>query len=179
MTTSDVAASIDQPPPMLARSGRAPAATLGRYLLVRFLLIIPTIFILVTLVFFLMRLDRRPDHGGARRPAPGRPARRSASTRRATTGRSSCSTSSTSARSSPATSARRSPTTGRSPRSLVTYGAATFELVFYALIVALRRRHPARPWSPPPRATSGTDAGLRVSAILFYATPVFFAGLAR
>ena len=48
---------------------QARAASLGRYILVRFLLIFPTIFILVTMVFFLMRTDRRPDHRGARRPS--------------------------------------------------------------------------------------------------------------
>ena len=123
-------------------------------MLVRFLLIIPTVFILVTLVFFLMRLDRRPDHGGTRRPAAGRPARRSASTRPATTGRSSCSTSSTSGRCSPATSARRSPTTAWSPRCSSRYGAATLELVVLRADRRARRRHPARAWSPPPRATT-------------------------
>ena len=43
---------------MLARRRPESGGTLGRYLLVRALLIIPTVFILVTLVFFLIRLDR-------------------------------------------------------------------------------------------------------------------------
>ena len=60
---------------------------------------------------------------------------------------------------------------------LVTYGAATLELAFYALIVALHRRHPASACSPPHKRDRWPDAVLRVFAILFYATPVFFAGL--
>ncbi|MGO1199741.1 MAG: ABC transporter permease, partial [Dermabacteraceae bacterium] len=39
---------------------RAPGGGLGRYVLVRFLLIIPTIFILMTMVFFLMRITGDP-----------------------------------------------------------------------------------------------------------------------
>src|SRR3954452_105102 len=41
-------------------AGRRAGGSLGRYLLVRFLLIFPTIFILVTLVFFLMRVTGDP-----------------------------------------------------------------------------------------------------------------------
>ncbi|MGO2023784.1 MAG: ABC transporter permease, partial [Brachybacterium tyrofermentans] len=40
------------PAPRRKRSGGG----LGRYILVRFLLIIPTVFILMTVVFFLMRI---------------------------------------------------------------------------------------------------------------------------
>ena len=60
---------------------------------------------------------------------------------------------------------------------LITYGTATLELALYALLVALRRRHPARADRRATAATRCPDAGLRVFAILFYATPVFFAGL--
>ena len=59
---------------------------------------------------------------------------------------------------------------------LVTYGTATLELVFYALIVALIIGIPlgmlAAYWRD-----RWPDAGLRVFAILSYATPIFFAGL--
>ena len=41
-------------------ASRAPGTGLGRYILVRFLLIIPTVFILVSLVFFLMRVVGDP-----------------------------------------------------------------------------------------------------------------------
>ena len=60
---------------------------------------------------------------------------------------------------------------------LLTYGAATLELALNALVIALlvgipfgllAARFPRDKWP---------DAVLRVAAILFYATPVFFAGL--
>ena len=100
------------------------------------LLIIPTVFILVTMVFFFMRLHRRPDHGGARRPAPRRPAAgahprgglRPAAHRavprvpRAGASR--------------ATSARRITDNQPVVEVLLTYGAATLELALYALLVA-------------------------------------------
>ena len=40
--------------------GKTKGGGLGRYILIRFLLIIPTVFILVTLVFFLMRVVGNP-----------------------------------------------------------------------------------------------------------------------
>src|SRR5262245_61682501 len=61
MTASDVSpTSVDQPPPALARRRSKSGGTLWRYLLVRFLLIFPTIFILVTLVFVFMRVTGDP-----------------------------------------------------------------------------------------------------------------------
>ena len=39
---------------------RASGGGLGRYILLRFLLIIPTVFILMTVVFFLMRITGDP-----------------------------------------------------------------------------------------------------------------------
>ena len=60
---------------------------------------------------------------------------------------------------------------------LITYGAATLELAFYALIVAFIVGIPLGLARRLPAATSGPDAVLRVFAILCYATPVFFAGL--
>ncbi len=176
MSTSDVAVSVEQPPPMLARRRPAAGGTLGRYILVRALLIIPTVLILVTLVFFLIRLTGDPITAALGGRLPGGPARRSASTRPATTGRSSCSTSSTWVRSSPATSARPSPTTGSVTEVLVTYGTATLELVVYALLIAFIVGIPLGMVAAAKRDRA-PDAALRVSAILFYATPVFFAGL--
>jgi peptide/nickel transport system permease protein len=51
-------AAVATPPPKAAR--RSGGGGLWRYLVIRFLLIIPTVFILVTLVFFLMRLTGDP-----------------------------------------------------------------------------------------------------------------------
>src|SRR5690606_3178709 len=55
-------APIDQPPPALEAppTTRKGGSQLGRYVLVRFLLMIPTVLILVTLVFFLIRLTGDP-----------------------------------------------------------------------------------------------------------------------
>ncbi len=59
---------------------------------------------------------------------------------------------------------------------LLTYGTATLELVFYALIVAFLIGIPFGLVAAYFR-DKGQDAALRVFAILCYATPVFFAGL--
>jgi peptide/nickel transport system permease protein len=59
---------------------------------------------------------------------------------------------------------------------IVTYGTATLELVVYALIIALVVGLPLGMVAAALRDRA-PDAGLRISAILFYATPVFFAGL--
>ena len=174
--TSDVAASVDQPPPMLAR--RRPASgggTLGRYLLVRFLLIFPTVFILVTLVFFLIRLTGDPITAalGGRLPADQLQERiHDAGYDRPIivqyveyigqvfTGN----FGNTITDNQPVT------------QVLITYGAATFELVFFALIIAFIVGIPLGMVAAAKR-DKPADAGLRVSAILFYATPVFFSGL--
>ncbi len=59
MSTTSASSLIEPTAPSAApagrKPGRAPGGTLGRYLLVRFLLIFPTVFILVTMVFLLMR----------------------------------------------------------------------------------------------------------------------------
>ena len=93
--------------PVVAPAGRTRGGGgLGRYLVIRFLLIIPTVFILVTLVFLLMRTTGDPITAaqGGRLPRSSWP---SASTRRATTGRCSCSTATTSPGCCTATSAPR------------------------------------------------------------------------
>ncbi len=59
---------------------------------------------------------------------------------------------------------------------LLTYGLATLELVFYSLIVAFVIGIPFGMIAAYFR-DKGQDAVLRVFAILAYATPVFFAGL--
>ena len=56
------------------------------------------------------------------------------------------------------------------------YGSATLELAFYALIVAFIVGIPLGMLAAYLR-DKWPDAVLRVFAILFYATPVFFAGL--
>jgi peptide/nickel transport system permease protein len=52
--------AIDTEPTKPQAQRRASGGGLGRYVLVRFLLIFPTVFILVTLVFFLMRVVGNP-----------------------------------------------------------------------------------------------------------------------
>jgi peptide/nickel transport system permease protein len=59
---------------------------------------------------------------------------------------------------------------------IVTYGSATVELVFYALIIALVIGIPLGMLAAYVR-DRWPDAVLRILAILAYATPVFFAGL--
>ena len=161
-------------PPSASRRRRG-SGTLWRYLVIRFLLIIPTVFILVTMVFWLMRLTGDPITAamGGRLP-PDQLAQRihDAGYDRPIlvqyveylgnifTGNFGTTL-----------------TDGRPVvEVLTTYGAATLELAIYALIVAgvvgiplgmvaarLRDRWP--------------DAVLRVFAIGCYAMPIFFAGL--
>lgn len=176
MTTSDATASVEQPPPTLAR--RRPSGgggTLGRYILVRFLLMFPTVFILVTLVFFLIRLTGDPITAalGGRLPADQLAERISAAgydrpilvqyveyIGRVFTGNFGTTL------------------TDNQPvvEVLVTYGSATLELVFYALIIAFVVGIPLGMVAAA-RRDHAPDAALRVGAILFYATPVFFSGL--
>ncbi|GAA3587800.1 ABC transporter permease [Klugiella xanthotipulae] len=147
----------------------------GRYLLVRFLLIIPTIFILVTVVFFLMRttgdpitaaqggrltpdqLAERIHQAGYDRPLFIQYIEYLGNILRGDFG---------------TTLSDNRPVT----TILVTYGSATAELAVYALIVAFVVGIPLGMLAAY-RRDRGTDASLRVFAILCYATPVFFAGL--
>jgi peptide/nickel transport system permease protein len=157
--------------PARRRSGGA----LGRYILVRFLLIIPTVFILVTTVFVLMRATGDPitaSQGG--RLPPDQLAERvhaagydrpiliqyveyigkvfrgdfgtTISDNRAVT------------------------------EVLATFGTATLELTVYAVIVALIVGVPFGMLAAYFR-DRWPDAVARVFAIGAYATPVFFAGL--
>jgi peptide/nickel transport system permease protein len=177
--TSDVAATpIDQPPPMLERRRRrtgSSSGSLGRYILVRFLLMIPTVLILVTLVFFLLRLTGDPITAalGGRLPADQLAERiteagydrpifiqyfeylgQILTLNFGTT------------------------ITDNQPvvEVLLTYGGATLELVVYALVVAFIVGIPLGMVAAALR-DRWPDALLRVGAILFYATPVFFSGL--
>jgi peptide/nickel transport system permease protein len=146
-----------------------------RFIVVRFLLIIPTVFILVTTVFVLMRsigdpitaaLGGRltPDELAARIESAGynRPiyVQYFEYIGQVFTGNFGTAISD-----------------GRPVAQLLaTYGAATLELAFYSLIVAFLVGIPLGMVAAYFR-DKWPDAVLRVSAILFYATPVFFAGL--
>ncbi|MFI9406200.1 ABC transporter permease [Nocardia sp. NPDC052316] len=59
---------------------------------------------------------------------------------------------------------------------VMTYGAASLELMFWALIVAFAVGIPLGRYAAT-RRDSPTDTGLRLFAILAYAAPVFFVGL--
>src|SRR4051794_113309 len=154
---------------------RKSGSRLGSYLLVRFLLIFPTIFILLTTVFFLMRSTGDPITAalGGRLPPDQLHARiHQAGYDRpllvqyweylrgivhgdfGTT------------------------ITDHRPvlNVLTTFGTATLELAFYALIVAFIVGIPLGQLAAYLRDRA-PDAALRVFAILCYATPVFFLGL--
>ncbi|SFK90770.1 ABC transporter permease [Geodermatophilus ruber] len=161
---------------------RAPAVRrrrggggLAGYLLVRFLLIIPTVFILVTTVFFLMRstgdpitaalggrltaaeLAQRVQEAGYDRPLLVQYFEYLGSVFTGDFG---------------TTLSDRRPVT----EVLTTFGTATLELACYALIVAFAIGIPLGRLAAYCR-DKWPDAVLRVFAILCYATPVFFAGL--
>ncbi|WP_024285886.1 ABC transporter permease [Cellulomonas sp. KRMCY2] len=175
-TTTDLTDTVPDtaPDPAPARRRRTGGG-LGRYILIRFMLIFPTIFILVTTVFALMRTTGDPITaalGG--RLTPDQLAERIAeagydrplhvqyleylggilhgdfgttlSDHRLVT------------------------------EVLTTYGAATVELAFYALVVAFVVGIPLGQVAAYYR-DKAPDAVLRIFAILCYATPVFFSGL--
>jgi peptide/nickel transport system permease protein len=149
--------------------------SLGKYLLIRFFLIFPTILILVTMVFFLMRLTGDPITaalGG--RLAPDQLAQRIHEAGydrpifiqyfeylgQIATGNFGRTISDNLAISD----------------MLASYGTATLELAINSLIVALAIGIPLGMLAAYKR-DKYQDAILRVLAISFYATPVFFAGL--
>jgi peptide/nickel transport system permease protein len=157
------------------RKGVKGSNALGRYILVRFFLIIPTVFILVTMVFVLMRVIGDPITAalGGRLTAAQLAERITAAgydrpvyvqyfeyLGQIFTGNFGTSI-----------------TDGRPILDiLTTYGPATAELAFYALTVALIVGIPLGMLAAYSR-DRWPDAVLRVVAILWYATPVFFAGL--
>jgi peptide/nickel transport system permease protein len=148
---------------------------LGTYLLVRFLLIIPTVFILVTTVFVVMRstgdpitaalggrltpdqLAERVREAGYDRPILEQYFEYLGDILKGDFG---------------TTISDNRPVT----EVLTTYGAATLELAAYALIVAFAVGIPLGRLAAYLR-DRWPDAVLRVFAILCYATPVFFLGL--
>ncbi|WP_395243259.1 ABC transporter permease [Agromyces sp. MMS24-K17] len=174
MSAVDLTPRPGTPVPGVPRA-KSKGGGFSRYLLVRFLLIFPTIFILVTMVFFLMRLTGDPitaAQGGRLSPEELDALREAAGYNRpilvqfleylgqivvldfGTT-----------------------LTTGRPVvEVLATYGPATFELVFYALIVAFAVGIPLGLRAAANRDRP-EDAIYRVLAIFWYAIPVFFAGL--
>ncbi|MCM6762533.1 ABC transporter permease [Rathayibacter sp. ZW T2_19] len=170
MTTATTAAATAP-----TRRPRGSGGGLGRYLLVRFLLIIPTVFILVTMVFLLMRTTGDPITAalGGRLRADQLAERVAAAgydrplivqyfeyLGQLLTG------------DFGTTLSDNRPVTG----VLLTYGAATVELAFYALLVAFLVGIPLGMLAAYHRDRT-PDAVLRIFAILCYATPVFFAGL--
>ncbi|HAN23585.1 MAG: ABC transporter permease [Microbacterium sp.] len=157
----------------------APAVSKGgglwRYILVRLLLVIPTVFILVTVVFVLMRLtgdpitaalggrlppdqlQQRIHEAGYDRPLWAQYLDYLGGILRGDFG---------------------TTITDRRPvlDVLLQYGSATLELAFYALIVAFLIGIPFGLVAAYTR-DRWPDATLRVGAILGYATPIFFVGL--
>ncbi|GAB2448030.1 peptide/nickel transport system permease protein [Conyzicola lurida] len=174
-TTIQTAPSSQGPPSAPTRSFKFPGGNLGRYIVVRFLLVIPTVFILVTMVFLLLRtigdpitaalggrlsaaqLQERIHEAGYDRPIIVQYFEYLGQIFTGNFGT--------------AISDGRPVT-----ELLVTYGVATFELVVYALIVAFIVGIPLGMVAAYFR-DKAPDAFLRVFAILCYATPVFFAGL--
>jgi peptide/nickel transport system permease protein len=161
--------------PAPAAKRRGSGGGLGRYLLIRFLLIFPTVFILVTTVFILMRatgdpitaalggrltgeqLAERVAAAGYDRPLLVQYFEYLGNVFRGDFG---------------TTISDNRPVT----EVLTTYGAATLELAFYALLVAFVVGIPLGRLAAYCR-DRWPDAVLRVFAILCYATPVFFFGL--
>ncbi|WP_245933309.1 ABC transporter permease [Arthrobacter livingstonensis] len=149
--------------------------SLGKYLLIRFFLIFPTILILVTMVFFLMRLTGDPitaalggrlgpdqlairiHQAGYDRPIFVQYFEYLGQMATGNFGR---------------TISDDLPIAGM----LASYGTATLELAINSLIVALAIGIPFGMLAASKR-DKYQDAILRVLAIAFYATPVFFAGL--
>ncbi|HEY0215333.1 MAG TPA: ABC transporter permease [Cellulomonas sp.] len=158
-----------------ARRSRRSGGGLGSYLLVRFLLIIPTIFILVTTVFVLMRATGDPITAalGGRLPADQLAERIHAAgyDRPILTQYWEYLTNLLHGDFGTTLSDHRPVT-----EVLTTFGAATLELSVYALVVAFIVGIPLGLAAAYFRDRV-PDALLRVFAIACYATPVFFAGL--
>jgi peptide/nickel transport system permease protein len=173
--TAIVSPEISPPANATVSRTKKQGGGLGRYILVRFFLIIPTIFILVTMVFFLMRITGDPITAslGGKLPPDQLAARIHAAgydrpvlvqyfeyLGQIATG-----------------NFGKSITDGRPITSILfEYGGATLELAFYALIVAIVVGIPLGMLAAYFR-DRWPDAILRIFAILWYATPVFFVGL--
>lgn len=171
---ADGSATPARTPGKRVRGNTSRYGALARYLGVRALLIIPTTWILVTLVFFLMRVIGDPISaalGGRLSPEQIEERKREAGLTR------------------PILSQYwdylsglvrgdfgRSQDNQAISHVIVTYGAATLELVFWALIVAFAVGVPLGRYAATKR-DSAADVALRLFAILVYAAPVFFVGL--
>jgi peptide/nickel transport system permease protein len=174
ITATELTGADSTGAPVPGRKARSGGG-LSSYLLVRFLLIFPTVFILVTTVFFLMRstgdpitaaqggrltqaqLAERVHAAGYDRPLLTQYWEYLGNVFTGDFG---------------TTLSDRRPVVD----VLTTFGAATLELAFYALIVAFLVGIPLGRLAAYLR-DRWPDAGLRVFAILCYATPVFFFGL--
>jgi peptide/nickel transport system permease protein len=175
MTTTVIPDTAPAGAPSGQKKRQRDGSALGRYIVVRFLLIIPTVFILVSMVFMLMHTIGDPITAalGGRLSADQLQVRIHAA-----------------GYDRPIlvqyfeylghifTGNFGSTLSDNRPVSeiLLTYGGATLELAFYALIVAFIVGIPLGMLAAYLR-DKWPDAVLRVLAILFYATPVFFAGL--
>jgi peptide/nickel transport system permease protein len=171
-------AQVSDSPPPGSRKGRAGArsrrAALARYLLVRLALIVPTAWILVTVVFFLMRvvgdpitaamggrmtaeqINERKEAAGLNRPILTQYWEYLSGLMRGDFGRSA---------------------DNREISEVITvYGAATLELVFWSLLIAFAIGIPLGRYAATHR-DQPADVVLRLFAILAYAAPVFFVGL--
>jgi peptide/nickel transport system permease protein len=175
MTSTTTVSPTPGAKPAAPRTAKVPGGGLGRYILIRALLIIPTVFILVTLVFVLMRTTGDPITAalGGRLTADQLQERIAAAgydrplyvqyfeyLGQIATGNFGT------------TISDNRPVV----EVLVTYGGATLELAFYSLLVAFVIGIPFGLLAAYHR-DKGQDAVLRVFAILCYATPVFFAGM--
>jgi peptide/nickel transport system permease protein len=176
-TTTELTGSGAAPDaaPSASVKQRGGGGGLGTYLVIRFLLIFPTVFILVTTVFVLMRstgdpitaalggrltgeqLAERVHAAGYDRPILTQYWEYLGNVFTGDFG---------------TTISDNRPVT----EVLTTYGAATLELASYALLVAFVVGIPLGRLAAYFRDKWG-DATLRVFAILCYATPVFFFGL--
>ncbi|VXB88797.1 Peptide/nickel transport system permease protein [Microbacterium sp. 8M] len=159
----------------VATRPRSSGGGLWRYILIRLVLIIPTVLILVTMVFFLMRITGDPITAalGGRLPAAqlaqrvheagyDRPVLIQYFEYLGKIVRGDFGTTITDGQ----------PVT----KVLLTYGSATLELAIYALIVAFAVSIPLGLVAAH-RRDKWQDASLRIMAILAYATPIFFVGL--
>lgn len=162
-------------PGATARTFTFPGGALGRYLFIRFLLIIPTIFILVTMVFVIMRVTGDPitaSQGGRLSPDQLAALIHEAGYDRPIivqyleylgqifTGDLGTTIS----------------TNRPVVEVLTTYGPASLELAFYGMLVAFVVGIPLGLLAAYHR-DKAPDATFRVFAVLAYATPVFFAGI--
>jgi peptide/nickel transport system permease protein len=171
-TTEPATGSTDPAAPARRKSG---GGGLGSYLLIRFLLIFPTIFILVTTVFFLMRATGDPITAalGGRLPADQLQERiHEAGYDRPILAQYFSYLGDIVHGDFGTTLSDRRPVV----EVLKTFGAASLELAIYALLVAFIIGIPLGLVAAYKR-DKAPDAGLRVFAILCYATPPFFSGL--